>query len=89
MLTSARSFVQKPEIMTQPAYLRVAVESNYAVFNGSTKRFIITEAVLATLRFSYGFVNSVMLFVVLKPFREPVKTAYKWLETKCTCNNKG
>ncbi len=44
--------------------------SSYA---GDMKKFVIVEAVLGALMFSYGFFNSLLLLILLKPFREPVK----------------
>ena len=53
------------------------------LFSGEAKQFIIVEAVLGNLRVSFGLLNSILLFVLLKPFREPPKKLYNTLGKLC------
>ena len=68
-----------------PVYFKEFVNENqqpdrpFFYFQGLAKRFIIVEACLGNLRVAFGFLNSVILLVLLKPFREPPKKIYGFL----------
>ena len=48
-------------------------------YNAKQKTFILVEGFLAVLLFSYGFLNSLLLLILLKPFREPIKKLVDFL----------
>ena len=52
-------------------------------FYGPYKRFVIIEAILGNLRFSFGFLNSVLLLILLKPFQKPPRMLYNFVVTRC------
>ena len=56
------------------------------LYTGAAKRFIIVEAFLGVVMFSYGFLNSVLLLVLLKPFWEPAEKLLNKLRKKCGSN---
>ncbi len=68
--------------VNSPDYMGLLVTGAQLNFSGRVKPLITTATLLGTLRFSYGFFNSVMLLVLVKLFREPFKKLCGGLE-KC------
>ena len=57
----------------EPSNVKWLIENGSARFEGRKKRWVYCEMLLGTLRFSYGFFNSLLLLIILKPFQEPLK----------------
>ena len=65
--------------VTAPGAIKSQNNAGQFAFMGSRQRLILVEAVLSTLRFSYGFFNSLLLLALLKPFRDPPKNIHKFV----------
>ena len=64
-------------------YANSLYSTHQITFSGIYRKFIIVEAFLGNLRFAYGFFNSILLLILLRPFREPPKKLYNSLVKAC------
>ncbi len=69
--------------IAKPSEISFAV-SIFARFQSDSAeaRMLIIESVLQTLRHSYSFLNSVLLLVLVRPFSEPLKSAFKMVSCR-------
>ena len=72
--------------ISKPSDVKDSVAAGFLAFSPYVKRFVTVEAVLNTLRSSLGFFSSILLLILLKPFREP---PLKLLEKAKKCCNRG
>ena len=77
-VTTERLTMYKGLQIVAPVEIKKVAVYGYDGFSGSIKRLAVVESVLGTARFSYGCFNSVMLLVLLKPFRKPLKKFIGW-----------
>ncbi len=54
----------------------------WKVLPKNPRTIIICEAAFRILRQSYGFLNSVLLLILLKPFQEPIRSMFVFVNKK-------
>ena len=68
----------RKQIDLAPREFKNLIEMDNTLYSGDAKAFVIVEALLSVIMFSYGFFNSLLLLVLVKPFREPVTVLLEW-----------
>ena len=50
-------------------------------------KIVYIDTALRGLRFSFGLVNTILVFILVKPFQEPIFNIKNWVQAKLSRQN--